>query len=99
MSKHPEPRPGAARALSKLGYCSRTEATRLVLDGRVALNGKVVHDPAAPVRLGTDCLTVDGRRVQAAAFRYVMLNKPRPDHLDAGRTGARYGLQLSFRSA
>ena len=40
------PRHGVARVLSKLGLCSRTEAARWVLAGRVAVNGRLVRDPA-----------------------------------------------------
>src|SRR5262245_29120247 len=32
------------RALSKLGLASRTEAKRLIADGRVRVNGRVVRD-------------------------------------------------------
>lgn len=39
-----------ARALSKMGYCSRSTATRLIAAGRVSLNGKVRRDPETPVR-------------------------------------------------
>lgn len=38
-----------ARALSKLGLASRAEAKRLIVDGRVSVNGKVVTKPAMPV--------------------------------------------------
>jgi 23S rRNA pseudouridine2605 synthase len=35
-------RTGLARALSKLGYCSRSEAWSLIEAGRVRLNGRLV---------------------------------------------------------
>jgi 23S rRNA pseudouridine2605 synthase len=66
-----------ARALSKLGYASRSAAAALVQAGRVSVNGRAVHDPETPVVIGRDRLTVDGVAVQAAAKRYLMLNKPR----------------------
>ncbi len=68
---------GLARALSKLGYCSRTQASALIRAGRVTLNGAVRHDPEAPVVLEKSRIEVDGRRVGAAAKLYFMLNKPR----------------------
>lgn len=77
MSRNKEPRTGVARALSKLGHCSRTDAARLVAEGRVTLNGKTIRDPQFPVRLSADRLAVDGRPVAAAPLRYLMLNKPR----------------------
>lgn len=66
-----------ARALSKLGYCSRSEAWRLIQDGRVCVNGTGVRDPERPVNWHCDRIEVEGRVVQAAGFVYLMLNKPR----------------------
>jgi 23S rRNA pseudouridine2605 synthase len=68
---------GLARALSKLGYCSRSEAFDLIHAGRVRLNGAVCRDPETPARLERDRIEVDGHRVAAAAKVYLMLNKPR----------------------
>ena len=53
---------GLARALSKLGYCSRSRAAELIRAGRVRLNGGVRRDPETPVRLEQDRIEVDGRR-------------------------------------
>jgi 23S rRNA pseudouridine2605 synthase len=70
-------RVGLARALSKLGYCSRTNAAELIRAGKVKLNGAVRRDPETPVRLEKDRIEVDGRRVGAAEKIYILLNKPR----------------------
>jgi 23S rRNA pseudouridine2605 synthase len=66
-----------ARVLSKLGVASRSVAAQWVHAGRVAVNGKIVHDPQTPVVAERDRICVDGRPVRAAERRYVMLNKPR----------------------
>lgn len=71
------PRHGIARAISKLGICSRTEAARAVREGRVALNGRLVRDPETPVDLSRDRIRLDGRELRAAERVYLMLNKPR----------------------
>lgn len=71
------PRHGLARALSKLGVCSRTQATAWIREGRVALNGRVERDPEAPVIVGVGRIEVDGVAVGSAEPVYVMLNKPR----------------------
>lgn len=71
------PRFGLARALSKLGYCSRTQAQRLIAAGRVSLNGRNPRDPETPVALGRDRIEVDGRPIEGAEKVYLMLNKPR----------------------
>ena len=65
------------RALSKLGFCSRTEAEALLLAGRVAVAGRVVTDPETWVDLAGARITVDGRAVIAQTPVYLMLNKPR----------------------
>ena len=65
------------RALSKLGIASRTEATRLVADGRVRVDGRVVRDPAMPVVPEGARVTVDGRPAARAPWRLILLNKPR----------------------
>jgi len=68
---------GLARALSKLGYCSRREAGELIAARRVRLNGAAPRNPETPVRIGRDKIEVDGREVRAAQKVYWMLNKPR----------------------
>ena len=68
---------GLARALSKLGYCSRARAAELIRAGRVELNGRVRRDPETPVRLAADRITVNGEVVGQVAPVYLMLNKPR----------------------
>lgn len=70
-------RVGLARALSKLGYCSRSEAVDLIRTGRVRLNGAVSRDAEAPVRLESTRIEVDGQPIAIAAKIYLMLNKPR----------------------
>jgi 23S rRNA pseudouridine2605 synthase len=66
-----------ARALSKLGYCSRAQANELIRAGRVHLNGGLRRDPETPVHLGKDRIEVDGKTLQAEAKTYLVLNKPR----------------------
>ena len=70
-------RVGLARALSKLGYCSRSEAFRLIRAGRVGLNGRIRLDPETPVCPENDCIQIDGYLVEAHPKIYLMLNKPR----------------------
>ena len=69
-------RVGLARALSKLGYCSRTKAAELIRGGQVSLNGTVRRDPETPVHLGTDKIEIAGAVIAPATMRYLMLNKP-----------------------
>lgn len=71
------PRHGLARVLSKQGLCSRTEAARWIEAGRVAVDGRVVRDPEYPIVRGRQRIAVDGRDLDDASRRYLMLNKPR----------------------
>src|SRR5206468_11821800 len=70
-------RVGLARALSKLGYCSRSAACELIRAGQVRLNGRLRHDPETPVQIQHDQILVDGVEVKSQKFVYLMLNKPR----------------------
>jgi len=70
-------RVGLARALSKLGFCSRSAAFDLIRAGKVRLNGKPHLDPEFPVHMENDRIEVDGRAVVASLRVYLMLNKPR----------------------
>jgi 23S rRNA pseudouridine2605 synthase len=63
--------------LSKLGFCSRSQAVKLVLAGRVRVGGVVRRDPEWPISLARDEIVVDGQRVSKARSVYLMLNKPR----------------------
>jgi 23S rRNA pseudouridine2605 synthase len=68
---------GLARALSKLGFCSRSQAWDLVKAGHVSVNGSVVRDPERRTSLARDRILVDGELVRPNAKIYLMLNKPR----------------------
>lgn len=68
---------GLARAISKLGFCSRAQAANLICTGKVRLNGALRRDPETPVRLKTDRIEIDGKAIGAAAKVYLCLNKPR----------------------
>lgn len=70
-------RTGLARALSKLGYCSRSQASELIREGKVRLNGSVTRNAEAPVRLGKDRILVEGKPLGTAEKLYVVMNKPR----------------------
>ena len=68
---------GLARALSKLGYCSRSQAQKLIRSGHVRVNGAVKRNPEALVSPGRDRIEVNGTSIHPAEKIYLMLNKPR----------------------
>jgi 23S rRNA pseudouridine2605 synthase len=83
MPAHQRPparRPGRVplnRALSKLGIASRAEATRLVAEGRVAVDGRTARDPEALVVPERIAVSIDGRPRARADWQLLLLNKPR----------------------
>jgi 23S rRNA pseudouridine2605 synthase len=73
----PGPAVGLARTMSKMGFCSRSQAVQLIVQGRVTLNGSICRNVEAPVRTSRDSIAVDGNPIVAAAKIHLMLNKPR----------------------
>lgn len=47
----------------------------VIQSGRVAVNGRVVKEPSMAVD-GSEAITVDGQKIGAKEYAYVMLNKP-----------------------
>ncbi len=65
------------RALSKLGRMSRSQTKRLIEEGRLAVNGRVIKDPAFLLAPETARIAIDGKPVSRAAACTIMLYKPR----------------------
>jgi len=73
-------RPGEVtleRALSKLGLASRSEARSWIAAGRVSVDGELAMDPLAAVVPEKARVAIDGQAAGRAAFRCLMLHKPR----------------------
>ena len=66
-----------ARVLSKAGICSRAAAAEWIRAGRVRVDGAIVRDPERRIAAEDAAVTVDGRRIEAAARSYWALHKPR----------------------
>ncbi len=67
-----------AKFLSSAGVASRRAAERLITDGRVVVNGRIVADPALDVS-DLDVVELDGRRIEPIVkdrLIYIMLHKP-----------------------
>jgi 23S rRNA pseudouridine2605 synthase len=65
------------KILARGGIASRRAAERLITEGRVRVNGKVVSELGAKADPRRDKVEVDGKRVVAEQFVYVVLHKPR----------------------
>jgi len=64
--------------LGQRGVASRRDADRLIQEGRVAVNGRVVQDLGHKIDDARDHVSVDGRKVKVGRdLAYLMLNKPK----------------------
>ncbi len=68
---------GLARAISKMGYCSRSRAAELIRSGHVRVNGVLRRNAETPVHVGEDRVEIDGRAIGEREKIYLMMNKPR----------------------
>ena len=74
--KTPPPGDRIAKVLSRAGIASRRDAERLISEGRVSVNGKVIDSPALNVT-GADRIVVDGKAVtEPEAPRLWLYHKP-----------------------
>lgn len=80
--RRPPPRPlnrkvSLARALSKLGIISRSQARPLIESGRVSVNGRSIRNPEVRVDPDREVIRIDDRVIRAAAPVYLMMHKPK----------------------
>jgi pseudouridine synthase len=62
--------------LAEAGVASRRASEKIILEGRVAVNGKVVRELGTKVDPADDKVTVDGTPVRVKKKLYVALHKP-----------------------
>jgi pseudouridine synthase len=66
------------KILSQAGIASRRASERLMLEGRVTVNGVTVSELGSKADPARDDIRVDGRRIRVPERRrYLLLNKPR----------------------
>lgn len=72
-----EHRPRLQKILAQAGLASRRAAERLIAEGRVTVNGRIVRDMGVKADPASDDIRVDGRRVRRPEpRRYILLYKP-----------------------
>ena len=65
------------KILSTAGVASRRAAEKLIVEGRVSVNGQTVRELGSKADPQTDEIRVDDRRIKGAQpLRYFLLNKP-----------------------
>jgi 23S rRNA pseudouridine2605 synthase len=66
-----------AKVVSRAGLCSRRDAEEWIMQGRVAVNGRVINSPALDVTV-RDVVTIDGKPLPAPdRTRLFLYHKPR----------------------
>ena len=63
--------------LAECGVASRRASEKLIYDGHVSINGKVVKELGTKIDSGRDTVAVDGVQVRVKKKLYLALNKPR----------------------
>ncbi len=78
LSRNGDPHIRINKYLADSGVASRREADKIILEGRVKLNGKPVQSLSVKVNADNDTVTVDGIKVKPETnLVYIMLNKPK----------------------
>lgn len=65
------------KVMSQAGVASRRECEKIIQQGRVTVNGKIVTELGTKVMPGNDRIMVDGKRIQGEKLIYILLNKPK----------------------
>ena len=64
MTQHKDEGERIAKVMARAGVASRRDAERMIVEGRVAVNGKAVTSPALDIT-PADRVTVDGKPIDA----------------------------------
>ncbi len=65
------------KILSQAGIASRRASEKLIVEGKVKVNGKTVQQLGATADPGSDRITVNGRLLKKQELVYLVLNKPK----------------------
>ncbi len=63
--------------LASAGVASRRQAEKLMLEGRVTVNGQTVTQLGSKVESQKDAVKVDGKLIRVESLQYVLMNKPK----------------------
>ncbi len=65
------------KVISQAGIASRRESEKIIQQGRVSVNGKVVTELGTKVTPGKDRIAVDGKPIAGEKLVYILLYKPK----------------------
>lgn len=63
--------------LAESGVASRRASEKLILEGKVSVNGKTVTELGIKVNPDKDIVSVNGKDIQKEEKKYILLNKPK----------------------
>lgn len=63
--------------IAESGLCSRRNAEKYILEGRVTINNKTITDLSYKINEGDDEVFVDGEKIKPKKHIYILLNKPK----------------------
>lgn len=75
-NRHRQRSVSLSRVLSKLGYCSRAEAVRLIVAAKVKVNGRMIRNPAHRCSMEDDVVDVAGLAPRPKKNVYIVMHKP-----------------------
>ena len=64
------------KVIASCGYCSRRKAEKLIVEGKVQVNGKVIKELGTKVSYN-DTILVEGNLIVKKEKQYYLFNKPR----------------------
>jgi len=62
--------------LAQAGIASRRQSERLIVEGKIKVNGEVITELGSKINSEKDKVEVDGKIVKPEKFVYIILNKP-----------------------
>ena len=65
------------KVMSNCGVASRRASEKLILEGRVRVNGVIVRELGTKVNPDKDRIAVDGKTLEVQAKHYYLFNKPK----------------------
>lgn len=65
------------KVVSMSGYGSRKDVKKIIKQGKVTVNGRIVTETATPVDPAVDLICVFGQPLVFKEFVYIMMNKPK----------------------
>lgn len=78
MSKNKSPLVRLQKIISQTGIASRRNAERLIIEGRVSVNGITVRELGSKANPLIDDIRLDGKRIKGLSQKvYILLNKPK----------------------